>query len=293
MRIAVAAAVGVWLLGVAAMAQQPGRQPVAVVAAENFYGDLAGQVGGPGVRVVSIMSNPDQDPHLFEASAETARNLADAQLVIYNGADYDPWMAKLLAAHKAPARITIVVAELVHKKAGENPHLWYDPKTMPAAAKALAADLGKADPAHKADYQARLNAYLQSLEPIAAKIAEMRAKYAGTQVTATEPVAGYLADALGLKMRNARFQVAVMNNAEPRASDVAAFQNDLKGRKVKVLLYNNQATEDLTKRMRNLAIEAKIPVVGVSETEPPGTSYQEWMLHQLDDLDHALAGAHP
>lgn len=289
MRIAIVAAAGAVLLMSQAVAQQ-GGQPVAVVAAENFYGDLAQQIGGAGVKVVSILSNPDQDPHLFEASAQTARDLADAHLVIYNGADYDPWMVKLLAAHKAPGRVTIVVAELVHKKAGENPHLWYDPKTMPAAAKALAADLVKADPAHKADYQSRLNAYLQSLGPISAKIAEMRKKYAGTEVTATEPVAGYLADALGLKMRNGRFQIAMMNNAEPRASDVAAFQNDLKNHKVKVLLYNNQATEDLTKKMRDLATQEKIPVVGVSETEPPGQSYQEWMQHQLNDLDHALAG---
>jgi zinc/manganese transport system substrate-binding protein len=292
MRIVIAAAASAMLLSAPAVAA-PAGAPVAVVAAENFYGDLAGQIGGPGVKVVSIMSNPDQDPHLFEASAQTARDLAEAQLVIYNGADYDPWMAKLLAAHRAPHRLTIVIAELVHKKAGDNPHLWYDPKTMPAAAKALVADLAKLDPEHGADYRSRLNAYLQSLEPIAAKIAEMRKQYAGIQVTATEPVAGYMADALGLKMRNMRFQIAVMNNAEPRASDVAAFQNDLKGRKAKVLLYNSQATDDLTKKMRDIATEAKIPVVGVSETEPPGTSYQEWMLHQLDDLDHALAGAAP
>jgi zinc/manganese transport system substrate-binding protein len=289
MRIAIAAAASAVLLGSPALAQEAGQ--VAVVAAENFYGDLAQQIGGPGVKVVSIMSNPDQDPHLFEASAQTARDLAGARLVIYNGADYDPWMAKLLAAHKAPGRITIVVANLVHKKAGDNPHLWYDPKTMPAAAQALETDLEKADPAHKADYKNRLTAFLQSLQPIDAQVADMRKKYAGTEVTATEPVAGYMADALGLKMRNMRFQIAVMNNAEPRPSDVAAFQNDLKGHKVKVLLYNSQATEDLTKKMRDIATEAKIPVVGVSETEPPGQSYQEWMLHQLNDLDHALAGA--
>lgn len=289
MRHAVVAAAAL-LLGSPAVAEEAGPG-IAVVAAENFYGDLAQQVGGPGVKVVSIMSNPDQDPHLFEASAQTARDLAGAKLVIYNGADYDPWMAKLLAAHKAPGRVVIVVARLVHKKAGDNPHLWYDPATMPAAAKALAADLEKLDPAHKADYETRLNAFLQSLQPIDAKIADMRKKYAGTPVTATEPVAGYLADAIGLKTLNMKFQIAVMNNAEPTASEVAAFQNDLKGHKVKVLLYNNQATEDLTKRMRDLATQEKIPVVGVSETEPPGQSYQEWMQHEVSDLDHALAGA--
>ena len=278
------------LLGSPALAQ-PAGEPIPIVAAENFYGDLAQQIGGPQVKVTSIMTNPDQDPHLFEASASTARDLAGAKLVIYNGVDYDPWMAKLLAASRGTNRITIVVANLLHKKAGENPHLWYDPKTMPVVAQRLAADLEKADPAHKADYESRLQTFLQSMQPLDAKIAAMRQKYAGIPVTATEPVAGYLADALGLKMRNARFQIAVMNNAEPRPSDVAAFQNDLKGHKVKVLLYNSQATEQSSKRMRDIATEAKIPVVGVSETEPPGTSYQDWMTHQLDDLDKALAGS--
>ena len=280
----------VLLLGSPALAGQAG-QGIPIVAAENFYGDLVQQIGGSQVKVVSIMSNPDQDPHLFEASASTARDLAGARLVIYNGADYDPWMAKLLSAHRAPGRVAIVVANIVHKKAGENPHLWYDPATMPAAAKALAADLEKADPAHKADYESRLQAFLASLQPIDAKIAEMRKKYAGIPVTATEPVAGYMADAIGLKMHNMRFQIAVMNNAEPRASDVAAFENDLTGHKVKVLLYNSQATEPTTKRLRDIATQAKIPVVGVSETEPPDTNYQNWMLHQLDDLDKALAGS--
>jgi zinc/manganese transport system substrate-binding protein len=228
---------------------------------------------------------------LFEASASTARDLAGAKLVIYNGVDYDPWMAKLLAASHGTNRVTIVVASLVHKKAGDNPHLWYDPKTMPVAAQQLAADLEKADPAHKADYESRLQTFLQSMQPLDAKVAAMRGKYAGTPVTATEPVAGYMVDALGLKMRNGRYQIAVMNNAEPRASDIAAFQNDLKGHKVKVLLYNSQATEQSATRMRDIATEAKVPVVGVTETEPPGTSYQDWMMHQLDDLDKALAGS--
>lgn len=278
------------LLAWPASAQQASA-PIPIVAAENFYGDLAQQIGGPGVKVVSIMSNPDQDPHLFEASASTARDLAGARVVIYNGADYDPWMTKLLAAHRASGRVKIVVADLVHKKAGENPHLWYDPATMPAAAKALAADLEKADPAHKADYEARLAAFLESLQPIDTKVADMRKKYAGTPVTATEPVAGYLAAAIGLQMRNMRFQIAVMNNAEPRPSDVAAFQNDLTGHKVKVLLYNSQATEPATKRLREFAMQAKIPVVGVSETEPPDTTYRNWMMRQLEELDRALSGA--
>ncbi len=126
--------------------------PVKVVAAENFYGDLASQIGGDNVAVTSILSNPDDDPHMFEASPETARALSDAKVVIVNGVDYDPWMEKLLSAHKAPGRKEIVVGALVGHRPGDNPHLWYDPATMKAAANALVADLSAIDPAHKADY---------------------------------------------------------------------------------------------------------------------------------------------
>lgn len=264
--------------------------PVKVVAAENFYGDIAGQIGGPNVAVTSIMSNPDQDPHLFEASVSTARDLASAKVVISNGADYDPWMEKLLRAHKAPGRKEIVVANLVHKKAGDNPHIWYDPATMVALAKVLAADLSSVDPAHKADYAKGADTFIKSLKPLETKVAEMKKRYAGQPVTASEPVFGYMAEALGLKMRNEKFQLAVMNNTEPSASQIAAFETDLKEHKVKVMLYNSQADNASVKRLVNIAQESKIPIVGVSETEPAGKTYQNWMLEQLDALDKALGG---
>jgi len=268
-------------------------EPVNIVAAENFYGDVAQQIGGPDVRVVSILSNPDQDPHLFEANASTARAIADADIAILNGADYDPWMAKLLAASRNARRETIEVARLVHKKPGDNPHLWYDPGTMPAFAKALAASLAKHDPAHSADFQTRRAAFEASLKPITDEVAALRQTYAGAPVTATEPVFGYMASAIGLKMRNERFQLAVMNSAEPSASAIAAFQKDLKTRAVKVLLYNNQTSEELTQKMRDIATEVGVPVVGVSETEPPNTKFQDWMLGQLQALKTGLSGKQP
>lgn len=264
--------------------------PLSVVAAENFYGDVAQQIGGADVAVTSILSSPDQDPHLFEASPATAKQLAGAQIVISSGADYDPWMEKLLAASKAPGRREIVVADLAHKKSGDNPHLWYEPATMKALARRLTADLIALDPPHKADYQKRDEAFAASLKPLEAKIAEMKKKYAGAPVTASEPVFGYMAEALGLKMRNEKFQLAVMNNTEPSVSDVAAFEDDLKGHKVKVMLFNAQASEPAVQRLVKLAEDEKIPVVGITETEPPSKTYQEWMLSQLDALDNALAG---
>lgn len=268
-------------------------EPIAVVAAENFYGDVAEQVGGSSVKVTSILTNPDQDPHLFEASASTARDLAGARIVIYNGADYDPWMSKLLSASRASGRITIEVAKLVGKKAGDNPHLWYDPATMPAVAKALAAQLAKLDPDHRGDYEARRDAFDASLKPIDEKIAALRQQYAGTSITATEPVAGYLAEAIHLKVRNPRFQLAIMNNTEPSASEIAAFQKDLKTRTVKVLLYNSQTSEELTEKMRSIAKESGVPIVGVTETEPDGKKYQDWMLSELAALETGLSGKQP
>ena len=268
-------------------------EPIAVVAAENFYGDVAEQVGGSAVKVTSILTNPDQDPHLFEASASTARALAAARIVIYNGADYDPWMSKLLSASRATGRITIEVAKLVGKKAGDNPHLWYDPATMPAVAKALAAQLAKLDPDHRSDYEARRDAFDASLKPIDEKIAALRQRYAGTAITATEPVAGYMAEAIHLRVRNPRFQLAIMNNTEPSASEIAAFQKDLKTRTVKVLLYNSQTSEELTEKMRSIAKDSAVPIVGVTETEPEGKKYQDWMLSELTALETGLSGKQP
>ena len=265
--------------------------PVKIVAAENVYGDVAGQVGGAHVAVVSVLSSPDQDPHLFEASAETAKALADAKVVIVNGVDYDPWMEKLLGAHKALGRKAIVVASLVGRRAGDNPHLWYDPGAVKATAKALAVDLDAIDPDHRADYDKGEAQFLVSLAPLDAKIADMRKKYEGLSVTASEPVFGYQAGLIGLKVLNEKFALAVMNNAEPSASEVAGFENDLKGHKVKAMLYNAQASEPTVARLVQMAKDNNIPVVGVSETEPTNSTYQKWMLRQLDALDAALGGA--
>jgi zinc/manganese transport system substrate-binding protein len=263
---------------------------LAVVAAENFYGDIAHQIGGDRIEVVSIMNNPDQDPHLFETTPGVVRQIADAQIVVLNGADYDPWMEKLLSAAPRPGRVVISAAELTDKKPGDNPHLWYAPAAMPAVAKAVAAAFSKADPAHAGDYAARLATTLASLERIGQRAAQIRAKHKGEAVTASEPVFGPMAEAVGLTVRNQRFALAVMNDTEPSARDVAAFENDLKQRKVKLFIYNNQVSSKMTDHLLAIAKTAKVPVVGVTETQPANVSYQEWMLGELDAVDKALTG---
>ena len=172
--------------------------PIGIVAAENFYGDLATQIGGSHVQVTSILARPDDDPHLFESTSSTARLLADAQIVLYNGADYDPWMDKLLSTAATGDRTAIVAADLTGHRSGDNPHLWYDPKTFPAVAAALAAELEKRDRADAADYQANLDRFDAAFAHAIEGIGAVKASYAGISVTATEPVFGYMADAMGL-----------------------------------------------------------------------------------------------
>jgi len=273
----------------AAFALPAGAAEIPVVAAENFYGDIARQIAGPEAAVASVLSNPDEDPHMFEASPSVARALSGARIVIYNGADYDPWMDKLLAAAKSSDRQVIVVAKLVGKQAGDNPHLWYDTATVAVAARALAAAFTRADPASADAYAQRLASFLATLQPIDAQVARLRDAYRGTPVIATEPVFGYMAGPIGLAMHAEKFQMAVMNDTEPSASDVAAFETDLRQHLVKVMLYNSQATDKAAMRLLHIAEKSGVPVVGVSETEPLGKSYQAWMTGQLDALGAALA----
>lgn len=286
--VVVAASLASFSLAAPPARSQPARPPVPVVAAENFYGDIAQQIGGPGVKVTSILSNPDQDPHLFEASPSVARGISAARVVIYNGIDYDPWMEKLLGAARSADRKAIVVADLIGKKPGDNPHIWYDPATMLALAQALADTLSSADPARQAGYQQRLAGFQTSMQPVQAKIARLKERLAGTPVTATEPVFGYMFEALGMQVRNQSFQMSVMNDTEPSASDIAAFEDDLKTRKVKLLVYNSQASNPVAARLEKLARAAHVPVVGATETEPAGKGYQAWMMGELDAIDRAL-----
>lgn len=263
---------------------------IKVVAAENVYAAVARQIAGPDAGVSSILHNPDQDPHTFEASASIAHDVGAADIVVVNGADYDPWMDRIVAATRRPARQVIDIAALLGRNPGDNPHLWFDPAAMPAFGRAFAAALDHSDPAHRADHAAKLEAFLASLQPLDARVAGLRAKYAGVDVTATEPIFGLLARAIGLTVRNERFQVAIMNGTEPRASDVRAMEGDLRGHKVRLLVFNAQASDATARRMRMLAETVHVPVVGVNETFPEGmTTYQALVTSTLDALEPALA----
>ena len=263
--------------------------PLRIVAAEAVYGDIAAQVGGDAVSVTSILSNPAQDPHLFEADASVARAIAGADLVIYNGAGYDSWVEKLLSATAGRERVVIAVADVAHAQVGANPHFWYDMSAVSLLADAVADRLPTSDTDAKVVLLNRAIAFQLSMHTLAERGATLRQKYAGTPITATEPVFDYMARSVGLEMRNTAFQRAVMNDTEPSARDIAAFEDDLRQHRVKVLLYNSQTIGTVSDRMRRIAEESHIPVVAVSEVEPPGSRYQDWISSELNALEKALS----
>jgi len=264
---------------------------VAVVAAENFYGDLVGQIGGDHVAVTSIIVDPTVDPHEYEVSAKDGAAVANARLVIQNGLGYDSFMTRLLKASPGRDRKLIVVGTLVGRKDGDNPHIWYAPATMPRLAQVVAETLVGLDPANAASYRSRLGAFTASMKRLNDEVARLRARYAGTPVGATEPVFGYMSDALGLKVLTPRaFQKAVEEGEEPPAAAMAQMEDQLRTHRVRTLLYNLQTVTPITTKVRQRAKQLGIPVVGVTETEPPGKTYQQWMLGQLAQLDAALGG---
>lgn len=263
--------------------------PIPVVAAENFYGDILDQICGTQCDVTSILSDPNADPHLYESNARNAVAVANARLVITNGEGYDTFMNHLMSASPNAHRAVINVQSLVGAADGANPHLWYDPTTMPKVAAAIVSDLSKIDPAHAAEYQAAETRFIASLQPITAEIAAIKSQDPGAAVAYTEPVFGYMGDALGLKVLTPEsFQRAIEDGNDPTAADVAAEESLLSKHEVRVLIYNQQTVTPVTTNIVNLARADGVPVVGVTETEPPGETYQQWMLDELQSVQSAL-----
>jgi zinc/manganese transport system substrate-binding protein len=259
---------------------QSGVAKVSVVAAENFYGGVAQQIAGNSAKVTSIMSNPNQDPHEFTTDAATAMAVANADIVIYNGIGYDDWMNKLLGVQGKPGRIVIRVADLIGAKTGDNPHIWYDPRTMPALAAKLAETLKQTN---------NLAAFQNEMNAVTSKIAEIKSAKSRTLVTATEPVFGYMADALGFKMENYSFQLAVMNDTEISFQQASDFEKSLHDKSMKILFYNSQVTDPVTQLERENAKKAGVTVIGVTETQPPEVKdYVDWMLSELNQVEAAL-----
>lgn len=264
---------------------------ISVVAAENQYGDVASQIGGPYVHVTSIESNPNSDPHSYEVSPSVARQVSAASLLIENGIGYDAFMDKLASATHRPGRKVINVQRLLGlPDSTSNPHLWYDPKTMPAVAEAVAKDLSTLDPAHAQAFRANAAKFDLSLKPWLQAVASFKAQSGGTAVATTEPVADYLLQAMGLvNLAPARFQADIMNGSEPAPQDIALENSLLSGHKVKAFAYNEQVVDSLTESIRSNAQKYGVPIVAVYETMPaPGYNYQSWMLAETQALRAAV-----
>ncbi len=269
------------------------RGIVRVVAAENFWGDIARQLGGDRAEVRSIISDPSADPHLYESNAGDAAALGDAQVVIFNGLDYDDVLDKLLATSSPAGRRVVTAAEVLHVTGNDaNPHLWYDVPRVAEVARAIVAQLTAAEPTAKAQFEANLAAFETALRPVLDAIATIKRKYPHAPVAYTERVPEYLLQSGGLDVLTpSGFARAIEDGSEPSPADTQAMNTLLAEHRVKVLLYNAQATSPVTEHARDLAKRGGIPVVGVTETIPKTEAdYQSWQLHQVQALLAALGG---
>lgn len=267
-------------------------QPVLrAVGLENQYANVLEQIGGPYVTVTAIQSNPNTDPHEFEATPSVAKTFHQADLVVENGLGYDSWATQMLAGTHA----TVINAQklLNLDDSTPNPHLWYRTDTMPAVAAAAAAFFEQKDPAHSSEYKANLKKFDASLQPWRQEIALVKAKFAGAPVAVTEPVADYLLEEAGLKILTPfSFQSAIMNDTDPAPQDVSIEETLLRDRKVKIFAYNEQVTDPQTQALLDIARQHGVRIVPVYELMPlTAKNYQDWMLQATKSLYTALAAS--
>ena len=255
-----------------------------VVAVENFWGSIAAQVGADHVHVVSIINSPDADPHDYEPTPRDARTIAQAKYVIVNGAGYDPWANKLLTANPAPGRVVLNIGDLVGKKDGDNPHLWYSPSIVEKVIDRIGQDLNAIDGAHVL-WDAGFKDYRDAIDAI-------HQKYAGTRVGATESIFAYEAEGTGLDLVTPRsFLNAISAGTEPSAADKATVGNQISDGLIKVLVFNSQNSTPEVQSLVDRAKAKGIPVVAITETlVPAGATFQAWQTAQLKELLRALGG---
>lgn len=292
-------ALGAVLAGCSTAAAPTGVAPTGsrvlhVVAAENFWGSIAAQLGGKKVEVRSIVASPDADPHDYEATAADGRAIAGADLVVINGVGYDAWATQLVAANPSPARRVVTVGTLVGVPAGGNPHRWYDPADVAKVVTALAAAYRTLDPADAAYFEQQATAFdTTALAPYRAVIAQIRSTYAGTAVGASESIFAMIAPALGLDLVTPPdFLRAISEGTDPTAADKSTIDAQIASRTIKVYVYNSQnATPDIQTQI-SAAKAAGIPVTTITETMVPASAtWEQWQTAQLVALRDALATA--
>jgi zinc/manganese transport system substrate-binding protein len=262
-----------------------------VVAGENFWGSIATQLGGSKVSVHSVVTDPNADPHEYETNTGDARAFADSDLVILNGAGYDDWGFKMLDANASSHRQVLNIAQVIGRKVGDNPHFWYEPTSVIAVADKITAQYKAIDPGDASFFDQQLTGFTTALKPYSDRLAEIKAKFAGTPIGSTESIFVYMAKALSLNLISPpEFMDAVAQGTDPPASALGAFHDQIAAKKIKVLVYNLQASSAITASLKQLAQQNNIPLVGVSETlQPAGATFQEWQVAQLTALEAALS----
>jgi zinc/manganese transport system substrate-binding protein len=277
-----------------ASAPEGASGPLQVVAAENFWGNIAVQIAGTHARVASLIVNPDTDPHGYEPTPNDARTIAGAGYVIENGAGYDPWVDKLLDANPVAARMVLDVARLNGVAEGGNPHMWYSPTFVLRVASRIASDLGRLDPSDADDFQSRLRDFEDSaLKRYDDLRGSIRNRYAGVPVGASESIFVYLARDLELDLITPPdFMKAISEGTDPTAQDKQTFDEQVVQHRIKVLVYNRQNSVPDVDVLRKEAQAEGIPVVAITETlDPASATFQDWQVAQLDSLRQALGQA--
>jgi zinc/manganese transport system substrate-binding protein len=270
-----------------------GSSTISVVASTNVYGDIAKSIGGSAVKVTSIMSDPAQDPHSFEASAQNQLELANAKVVIENGGGYDPFVGTMLASAKNTSATVLDAVKLSGLKpdaSGDlNEHVWYNFPVMKTVADKLVATLSSIDPTKASTFQANATAFEAKLTTLEAQEAALKAKFAGQGVSITEPVPVYMLDAIGLVDKTPfAFSKAIENGTDVSPTVLQQTLALYSSHSVKLLAYNEQTSGPQTDAVLTAAKAAGIPVVPVTETLPSGKDYISWMTSNLNAVAHAL-----
>jgi len=272
----------------------PGGGKVLVVAAENFWGSIATQLGGEHAQVISIITNPNTDPHAYEPTPQDGRTIAQAQYAIFDGAGYDPWAPKLVAANPSSDRRTLTVADLAGRHEGDNPHMWYDPTIVGQVIDRITSDLKALDPTDAGYFdQQRATFTSVALKRYDGLRASIKTAYAGVPVGATESIFVDLATDLGLNLITPpEYMKAISEGNDPSAADKATFDAQITGKQIKVLVFNSQNSTPDIQALVDKAHAATIPVVPITETlDPAGSTFQAWQSGQLAALQTALAQA--
>ena len=278
-----------FVLSALLVAAGPGGKVVNVVAAENTYGDLVQQIASIHAHVLSILSDPNVDPHEYESNVDDARQIADADIIIENGGGYDDWMDKLMATTRNSRRIVIKTFDIAPTQLKENEHVWYNPDNVIVFSQKILDVLKQKDPADGAEFDANFAVLKADIQKLDTRLGDLKAKFANTPIALTETIFLYQSDLIGLNVLTPwTFDKAIAEGNDPTPADAIEAEKELTSHQAKALVYNVQTVTTITTKLQDEARILNIPVVPVSETMPLGMHYQSWMSKQLDVLEAAL-----